>query len=69
MRGLCLFEMYYFNQNKLKYLGYDDDFGYLYSIFIGYDKKHRARYGVYSVRSNVIECLITYPVLREEKQK
>ena len=52
-----------------EYLGYDDDFGYLYSIFIGYDKKHRARYGIYSVRSNVIECLITYPVLREEKQK
>jgi len=45
------------------YLGFDEDFGFIYSVFIGYRKDGSPEYGVYSLRGQCIECLIVYPIL------
>lgn len=51
------------------YLGFDKDKGYLYSIFVGYNKEGYPVQGIYSVKGHVLELLITYRILTDEEEE
>lgn len=51
-----------------EYLGFCEDKGYLYSIFLDYNNRGDAVFGIYSVRGHVLEQLIEYSVWKENEK-
>lgn len=43
-----------------EYLGYDPDYGYIYSVFINHTKDGKKRYAVIAVKNNEAKILIIY---------
>lgn len=48
-----------------EYLGFDPTKGYLYSVYLGLNKKKEKTYGVYAIKEGQINCLIKYTVKGE----
>jgi hypothetical protein len=43
-----------------EYLGYCEEKGYMYSLFMGYDDKGRKLYRIYAIKNNKPYLLIEY---------
>lgn len=43
-----------------EYLGYDEEKGYIYSVFAGYDKRGRKIYQIYAVKNGKAFLLIEF---------
>lgn len=53
--------------NRGEYLGFDNQKGYLYSLFVSYNEKGQPLYSIYAIKDGEADLLITYPIINRKE--